>query len=201
MSERTKSGTKQTTGGRDTASNPTIGQQRNADPTLRELRYAPTDSSSGKTKLQNNIHQIRGKSMLGAEALSKVVKQIKSEFQMLQRWGPGSAWRESATALTPGRTWRLTSRLHRSSLDADNTQEDCIVLYLYICIALLAVHTNQKRFQCVIPREKREWKMNHCLSLSNYRYILIFRTYWQVCQMDNKTSVDKTAFEIYKQLS
>src|SRR6218665_1855507 len=31
----------------------------------------------------------------------------------------------------------------------------CIVLYLCIYIALLAVHTNQKRFQCERPREKR----------------------------------------------
>src|SRR6218665_393552 len=31
----------------------------------------------------------------------------------------------------------------------------CIVLYLYIYIALLAVHTNQKCFQCQRPREKR----------------------------------------------
>src|SRR6218665_2625530 len=31
----------------------------------------------------------------------------------------------------------------------------CIVLYLYIYIALLAVHTNQKRFQCERPREKK----------------------------------------------
>src|SRR6218665_3161018 len=31
----------------------------------------------------------------------------------------------------------------------------CIVLYLYIYIALLAVHTNQKRFQCERLREKR----------------------------------------------
>ena len=31
----------------------------------------------------------------------------------------------------------------------------CIVLYLYIYIALLAEHTNQKRFQCERPREKR----------------------------------------------
>ena len=31
----------------------------------------------------------------------------------------------------------------------------CIVLYLYIYIALPAVHTNQKRFQCEKPREKR----------------------------------------------
>src|SRR6218665_151269 len=31
----------------------------------------------------------------------------------------------------------------------------CIVLYLYICIALLAVHTNQKRFQCERSRKKR----------------------------------------------
>src|SRR6218665_2418640 len=30
-----------------------------------------------------------------------------------------------------------------------------MVLYLYIYIALLAVHTNQKRFQCKRPREKR----------------------------------------------
>jgi len=30
----------------------------------------------------------------------------------------------------------------------------CIVLYLYIYIAPLAVHTNQKRFQCQRPREK-----------------------------------------------
>ena len=31
----------------------------------------------------------------------------------------------------------------------------CIALYLYIYIALLAVHTNQKRFQCERSREKR----------------------------------------------
>src|SRR6218665_1646855 len=31
----------------------------------------------------------------------------------------------------------------------------CIILFLYIYIALLAVHTNQKRFQCERPREKR----------------------------------------------
>ena len=31
----------------------------------------------------------------------------------------------------------------------------CIVLYLYIYRALLAVHTNQKRFQCERAREKR----------------------------------------------
>src|SRR6218665_3062017 len=32
----------------------------------------------------------------------------------------------------------------------------CIVLYLCIYIALLAVHTNQKRFQCERPREKKD---------------------------------------------
>src|SRR6218665_579651 len=36
------------------------------------------------------------------------------------------------------------------------TELYCIVLYLYIYIALLAVHTNQKRFQCERPREKKE---------------------------------------------
>ena len=30
-----------------------------------------------------------------------------------------------------------------------------IVSYLYIYITLLAMHTNQKRFQCEIPRDKR----------------------------------------------
>jgi len=32
---------------------------------------------------------------------------------------------------------------------------NCIVLYLYIYIAPLEVHTNQKRFQCERHREKR----------------------------------------------
>jgi len=31
----------------------------------------------------------------------------------------------------------------------------CTALYLYIYIALLEVHTNQKRFPCERPREKR----------------------------------------------
>ena len=34
-------------------------------------------------------------------------------------------------------------------------QVNSIVFYLYIYIELLAVHTNQKRFQCESPREKR----------------------------------------------
>src|SRR6218665_2269987 len=38
---------------------------------------------------------------------------------------------------------------------APDYSTDCIVLYLYIYVALLAVHTNQKRFQCERPREKR----------------------------------------------
>ena len=37
----------------------------------------------------------------------------------------------------------------------DQVNYNCIVLYLYIYIALLAVHTNQMRFQCERPREKR----------------------------------------------
>jgi|SRR6218665_3246005 len=36
-----------------------------------------------------------------------------------------------------------------------NPGQYCIVLYLYIYIAPLAVHTNQKRFQCERPRENR----------------------------------------------
>jgi len=41
----------------------------------------------------------------------------------------------------------------------------CIVLYLYVYIALLAVHTNQKRFQCERPREKRAVLSLVCLSV------------------------------------
>src|SRR6218665_2006137 len=49
----------------------------------------------------------------------------------------------------------------------------CIILYLYIYIARLAVHTNQKRFQCKRPREKRAVHNKntldsvHCSVLSN----------------------------------
>src|SRR6218665_2958878 len=42
--------------------------------------------------------------------------------------------------------WCVCFDLHASA---------CIVLYLYIFISLLAVHTNQKRFQCERPRKKR----------------------------------------------
>ena len=35
------------------------------------------------------------------------------------------------------------------------TGQNCIVLYPYIYIALLAVHTNQKSFPFERPREKR----------------------------------------------
>ena len=52
----------------------------------------------------------------------------------------------------------------------------CIVLYLYIYMALLTVHTNQKCFQCERPREKRavlrEWKE----ALGNVAYIRLFTT-------------------------
>ena len=39
-------------------------------------------------------------------------------------------------------------------VESETIREYCIALYLYIYIALLAVHTNQKRFQCESPREK-----------------------------------------------
>ena len=41
------------------------------------------------------------------------------------------------------------------SIDEDEDDDNCIVLYSYIYIALLAVHTNQKRFQCERLRMKR----------------------------------------------
>ena len=47
-------------------------------------------------------------------------------------------------------------RLHRKlKLESTDVILSCIVLYLYIYIALLAVHPNQKRFQCERHLEKR----------------------------------------------
>ena len=54
------------------------------------------------------------------------------------------------------------------------TRNNCIVLYLYIYIVLLAVHTNQKRFQCERHREKpgiksfrNHHKWNTCVHCAN----------------------------------
>src|SRR6218665_474121 len=51
----------------------------------------------------------------------------------------------------------FTPKLHNQlyGFEPRPRQLYCIVLYLYIYIALLAVHTNQKRFQCERPREKK----------------------------------------------
>ena len=49
------------------------------------------------------------------------------------------------------------------------TNIHCIVLYLYIHKALLAVHTNQKRFQCKRSREER-----YILHTFKYMYIVQF---------------------------
>jgi len=48
--------------------------------------------------------------------------------------------------------WSFHIRTRNSYIRLSGT---CIVLHLYIYIALLAAHTNQKRFQCERPREKR----------------------------------------------
>src|SRR6218665_648933 len=48
----------------------------------------------------------------------------------------------------------------------------CIVLYLCIYIALLAVHTNQKRFQCERPREKRAVLRERKEALEGVGYVL-----------------------------
>src|SRR6218665_765045 len=54
----------------------------------------------------------------------------------------------------------------------------CIVLYLYIYIALLAVHTNQKRFQCERAREKRavlrEQKEALCSTVNRPKEAFVF---------------------------
>src|SRR6218665_98573 len=65
---------------------------------------------------------------------------------------------QSVGIVRPGNSVRYTSTTQPRVLTASSCSCDydyCIVLYLYIYIALLAVHTNQKRFQCERPREKR----------------------------------------------
>src|SRR6218665_618451 len=56
----------------------------------------------------------------------------------------------------------------------------CIVLYLYIYIALLAVHTNEKRFQCERPREKRAVlrERKQCYSVSGVIQCLALHCVW-----------------------
>src|SRR6218665_12983 len=48
----------------------------------------------------------------------------------------------------------------------------CIVLYLYIYIALLAVHTNQKRFQCcqcvVTVQSFMSYQLNQPMAVSEF---------------------------------
>src|SRR6218665_583920 len=50
--------------------------------------------------------------------------------------------------------FHLLPKLGKVSGSSSSTS-NCIVLYLYIYIVLPAVHTNQKRFKCERPREKR----------------------------------------------
>jgi len=54
-----------------------------------------------------------------------------------------------------GRLYILPCSLPSVMPWANFMQMYCIVLYLYIYIALLTVHTNQKHFQCERPIEKR----------------------------------------------
>src|SRR6218665_1639720 len=50
----------------------------------------------------------------------------------------------------------INANIHGGSIESKpNCLLYCIVLYIYIYIALLAVHTNQKCLQCERPREKR----------------------------------------------
>ena len=49
----------------------------------------------------------------------------------------------------------FTQNQHFPAVPAWSVVYCCIVLYLHIYIALLAVHTKQKHFQCEWPREKR----------------------------------------------
>ena len=63
----------------------------------------------------------------------------------------------------------------------NNCQSSCgVVLYLYIYIALLAVHTNQKRFQGERPRENElSARSSRPLRSADHRDLLVSwsRTY------------------------
>src|SRR6218665_563695 len=61
----------------------------------------------------------------------------------------------------------------RDSHSPANPVEDCIVLYLYI-IVFLAVHTNQKRFQCERPREKRDCASASRVCLLSFSSSILF---------------------------
>ena len=64
----------------------------------------------------------------------------------------GKALENAFLNLFPRKSTRQWQELAHS--DKFLVMHHCIVLYLYIYIALLAVHTNQKPFQCERPREK-----------------------------------------------
>src|SRR6218665_3944621 len=63
-----------------------------------------------------------------------------------------SIYRHNPTGLYSG---QMAKTAYGEILRVERFNGYCMVVYLYIYIALHAVHTNRKLFQCKRPREKR----------------------------------------------
>src|SRR6218665_1034432 len=93
----------------------------------------------------------------------KVVRQQPLTCQRVARKRPVTCQKAArqrplkvGCLLVIGNLYRAASKETNNSLcSLVQREKSVIVLYLYIYVALLAVHTNQKRFQCERPREKR----------------------------------------------
>src|SRR6218665_1795669 len=68
------------------------------------------------------------------------------------RYSGLSIYRHNPTGLYSG---QMAKTSYGEILRVERFNGYCRVVYLYIYIALHAVHTNQKHFQCKRPREKR----------------------------------------------
>jgi len=68
------------------------------------------------------------------------------------RYSGLAIYRHNPTGLYSG---QMAKTSYGEILRVERFNGYCMVVYLYIYIALHAVHTNQKRFQCKRPREKR----------------------------------------------
>src|SRR6218665_561677 len=94
--------------------------------------------------------------MSAAEVTSRMLRAAEEAPRNKQRMCLGVRLSDSVAHMYWTRASCDRRRLYDSEIKfLSKAYTNPIVLYLYIYIALLAVHTNQKRFQCERPREKR----------------------------------------------
>src|SRR6218665_225810 len=106
-----------------------------------ELRSLPWDLSSSFCKLLNPLNPTGRYSGLFYRCIYP-----KGRYSSL------AIYRHNPTGLYSG---QMTKTSYGEILRVECFNGYCMVVYLYIYTALDAVHTNQKRFQCKRPREKR----------------------------------------------